>query len=48
MFIKIIILYNIIKMSVYNKHLSEPWFSLIQLGLKTCEGILNKGDFLHL
>ena len=29
----------------YNKHLSEPWFSLIKLGLKTCEGRLNKGEF---
>ena len=29
----------------YNKHLSEPWFSLIKLGLKRCEGRLNKKDF---
>lgn len=32
-------------MSTYTKHLSEPWFTLIKLGLKTCEGRLNKGDF---
>ena len=32
----------------YTKHLSEPWFSLIKLGLKTCEGRLNKGDFANL
>ncbi len=31
--------------SDYSKHLSEPWFSLINLGLKTIEGRLNKGDF---
>jgi ASC-1-like (ASCH) protein len=30
---------------VYEKNLSEPWFSLIKLGLKKCEGRLNKGDF---
>lgn len=29
----------------YSKHLSEPWFSLITVGLKTVEGRLNKGDF---
>ena len=29
----------------YEKHLSEPWYSLIKLGIKTCEGRLNKGDF---
>ena len=32
-------------MTEYNKNLSEPWFSLIKLGIKTCEGRLNKGDF---
>ena len=32
-------------MTTYTKHLSEPWFSLIKLGLKKCEGRLNKGDF---
>jgi ASC-1-like (ASCH) protein len=29
----------------YNEHLSEPWFSLISLGLKTVEGRKNKGKF---
>ena len=29
----------------YKKHLSEPWFSLIKLGLKKCEGRLRKKDF---
>lgn len=30
----------------YSKeHLSEPWFSLISLGLKTIEGRKNKGKF---
>ena len=32
-------------MNIYNKHLSEPWFSLIKTGIKKCEGRLNKGDF---
>ena len=32
-------------MTEYNKNLSEPWFSLIKLGIKKCEGRLNKGDF---
>ena len=32
-------------MTTYTKHLSEPWFSLIKLGIKKCEGRLNKGDF---
>lgn len=27
------------------KNVSEPWFSLIRLGLKRCEVRLNKGDF---
>ncbi len=42
---------NINKLS-YNKmdgkyilHLSEPWFTLISLGLKTVEGRKNKGKF---
>jgi ASC-1-like (ASCH) protein len=26
-------------------HLSEPWFTLISLGLKKVEGRLNKGKF---
>jgi ASC-1-like (ASCH) protein len=29
----------------YREHLSEPWFSLINLGLKTVEGRKNKGRF---
>jgi ASC-1-like (ASCH) protein len=29
----------------YSEHLSEPWFSLISLGLKTVEGRKNKGKF---
>ena len=33
---------------IYEKNLSEPWFSLIKLGLKTVEGRLNKGDFKEL
>lgn len=32
-------------MNTYTKHLSEPWFSLIKIGAKKCEGRLNKGDF---
>lgn len=30
------------------KHLSEPWFSLVKLGLKTIEGRLDKGSFSNL
>ncbi len=30
------------------KNVSEPWFSLIKLNLKTIEGRLNKGDFKDL
>ena len=30
---------------VHIEHLSEPWFSLILLGLKTVEGRKNKGRF---
>jgi len=29
----------------YKKNVSEPWFTLISLGIKTVEGRLNKGDF---
>lgn len=29
----------------YTEHLSEPWFSLIVIGLKTVEGRKNKGRF---
>lgn len=32
----------------YNKHVSEPWFSFIEQGNKTCEGRLRKGDFLRI
>lgn len=32
-------------MPTYTEHLSEPWFSLITLGLKTVEGRRNKGRF---
>jgi ASC-1-like (ASCH) protein len=31
--------------TIYKEHLSEPWFSLISLGLKTCEGRLHKHRF---
>ena len=32
----------------YEKHLSEPWFSLVKLKIKTVEGRLNKGIFVNL
>ena len=32
-------------MTAYRKHLSEPWFTLVGLGLKTVEGRLDKGQF---
>lgn len=32
-------------MSIYEKNISEPWFSLIKLGIKKVEGRINKGDF---
>jgi ASC-1-like (ASCH) protein len=32
-------------MNVYKKNLSEPWFSLIKLGIKQVVGRLNIGDF---
>ena len=35
-------------MHIYTKHLSEPWFSLIRIGVKTCEGRLNTGDFAEM
>jgi ASC-1-like (ASCH) protein len=34
--------------SEYTKNLSEPWFSLIKLGIKKCEGRLKKGDFAEI
>jgi ASC-1-like (ASCH) protein len=35
-------------MSTYVKNVSEPWFSLIKLGIKKCEGRLQKGDFVKM
>lgn len=35
-------------MTTYEKNLSEPWFSLIKLHIKTVEGRLNKGDFANM
>lgn len=35
-------------MSIYEKNLSEPWFSLIHCGIKKVEGRLNKGDFSNM
>lgn len=36
-------------MVVYlKKHLSEPWFSFVLLGLKTVEGRLDKGSFAQM
>ena len=35
-------------MSIYEKKISEPWFSLIKLGIKKVEGRLNKGDFANM
>ncbi len=35
-------------MTEYTKHLAEPWFSLIKLGIKKCEGRLKKGDFAEI
>ena len=35
-------------MTEYTKHLSEPWFSLIKLGIKKCEGRLKTGIFAKL
>jgi len=39
---------NNITTSIYEKNLSEPWFSLIKLGIKKVEGRLNKGDFANM
>jgi ASC-1-like (ASCH) protein len=36
------------KKHVHKQHLSEPWFTLISLGLKTVEGRKNKGLFKDL
>jgi ASC-1-like (ASCH) protein len=35
-------------MTTYEKNLSEPWFTLIKLGIKKVEGRLNKGDFANM
>jgi len=35
-------------MTTYKKNVSEPWFSLIKLKLKTVEGRLNKGEFSNM
>ena len=32
----------------YNEHISEQWFSLISLGLKTVEDRKNKGKFIFM
>jgi len=32
-------------MTEYTKHISEPWFTLIKLGIKKCEGRIKKNDF---
>ena len=34
--------------TTYKMHLSEPWFSLIGLGIKDVEGRLNRGKFKEL
>ena len=31
--------------NMITKHVSEPWFTLIYLGIKSVEGRLNKGQF---
>lgn len=36
---------NILMEPKYTKSVSEPWFTLISLGLKTVKGRLNKGEF---
>ena len=35
-------------MNHHNKHLSEPWFTLGKLGLKTVEGRLKRGNMLDI
>jgi len=34
--------------TTFKKNISEPWFSLMKLGMKTCEGRLQKGDFINI
>jgi ASC-1-like (ASCH) protein len=36
------------KVNILEKNLSEPWFSLIKLGIKKVEGRLNKGEFANM
>jgi len=38
----------IYKMSIYEKNLSDPWFSLMLCGVKMVEGRLNEGDFANM
>ncbi len=35
-------------MKTYNKHLCEPWFSMMLIGRKLSEGRLNRGDFAEM
>ena len=32
-------------MTEYTRDISEPWFTLIKLGIKKCEGRIKKNDF---
>ena len=32
-------------MSVYTKYINEPWFTLIKIGIKNCEGKFDDDDF---
>lgn len=32
----------------FRKQLSEPWFSLMEIGSKTVEGCLNQGDWTEM
>ena len=40
--------YNKMDTKKYIENLSEPWFTLISLGLKTIEGRKNKGRFVEM
>ncbi len=40
--------HNSEKRIIYQKHLSEPWFSFIRDGVKTVEGRCIKGDFTEM
>ena len=35
-------------MTTYYKNVSEPWFSLLKLKIKSVEGRLNKGEFSNM